>query len=104
MTDEEKFNQLLLQWEYECRYISSSSVRFNFPEYHSIVAMGWKAVPFALFWMPKYATRLTVVMAAITGENPIKAHMLGRSYEITEAWKQWAELNADKIKEKSGLT
>jgi len=83
------FDSLVRQWTTETMFMSSLSEQFRHPAYQSIVAMGYKAVPFLLIEMQERPNHWGHALSAITGANPVATDDEGRLDCVVSAWLDW---------------
>lgn len=89
MIDENKFWDLIRQWEYDTRNTSSANQIFGHTSVASIIRMGQEAIPLVLKAM-KENFHLTFVLHKLTGEWPVKDEYAGNGPKIVECWQKWA--------------
>lgn len=96
MIEENKFWDLIRQWEYDTRHSSSATQILSHPSVHSIIRMGQEVIPLVLKAM-KENWHLTFVLHKLTGEWPVKDEYKGNGPKIIEAWRKWAKKRGYKV-------
>jgi predicted GTPase len=89
MIDENKFWDLIRQWEYDTRHNSSAAQKFGHPSINAVIQMGQEVIPLVLKAM-KDNYHLTFVLHKLTGEWPVKDEYAGNGSKIIECWQKWA--------------
>lgn len=90
MIDENKFWELIRQWEFDTKYLSSSTQILGHPSMTTIIQMGPEAIPLVLRAM-KDNFHLTFILHKLTGEWPVKDEYKGNGPKIIECWRKWAQ-------------
>lgn len=90
MIDENKFWDLIRQWEFDTRNSSSASQILSHPSVAGLIQMGQEVIPLILKAM-KDNFHLTFVLHKLTGEWPVKDEYKGNGPEIVRAWRKWAQ-------------
>lgn len=96
MIDENKFWDLIRQWEYDSKYKSSTSQILSHPSVASVIQMGPEVIPLVLKAM-KENFHLTFILHKLTGEWPVKNEYAGNSAKIIECWRKWAQKHGYRI-------
>ncbi len=89
MIDENKFWDLIRQWEFDTKYSSSATQILGHPSVTAIIQMGQEAIPLVLKAM-KENFHLAFVLYKLTGEWPVRDEYKGNGPKIIEAWRKWA--------------
>jgi len=90
MIDENRFWELIRNWEYQTRFQSSSTVILTHPSLNEIILMGYEAIPLILRAL-KDNWHLSYALHKITGDWPVKKEYAGNGEKITECWLKWAK-------------
>lgn len=90
MIDENKFWDLVRQWEYDMKYKSSATQILSHPSVAGVIQMGPEVIPLVLNAM-KENFHLTFVLHKLTGEWPVKDEYAGNGPKIVECWRKWAK-------------
>lgn len=90
MIDENKFWELVRQWEFDTRLQSSSAQILSHPSVAAITQMGQEVIPLALKVL-KDNWFMAFVLHKVTGEWPVKDEFKGNQAKIIEAWRKWAK-------------
>lgn len=96
MVDENKFWDLIRQWEFDTRNNSSATSSLGHPAVSSIIQMGQEVIPLVLKAM-KDNFHLTFVLHKLTNEWPVKDEYKGNGPEIIRAWRKWAQKHGYQI-------
>jgi hypothetical protein len=90
MIDENKFWDLIRQWEYDTRYVSSASQILGHSSVTAIIQMGQEVIPLVLKAMNENF-HLAFVLHKLTGEWPVKDDYKGNGPMIIKSWRKWAQ-------------
>lgn len=90
MIDENRFWELVRNWEYQTKFYSDSSRILSHPSLNEIILMGHEAIPLILRAL-KDNWFLSFALHKITGEWPVKKEYAGNGVKITECWLDWAQ-------------
>lgn len=90
MIDEDKFWQLVRQWEFDTRLQSSSAQILGHPSVAALIQMGQEVIPLALKAL-KDNWFMAFVLHKVTNEWPVKDEYKGNQTKIIEAWRKWAK-------------
>ena len=90
MIDEEKFWQLVRQWEFDIRHQSSAAQILGHPSVAPIIQMGQEVIPLALKAL-KDNWFMAFVLHKVTGEWPVPDEYKGNQAKIIAAWRKWAK-------------
>ncbi len=85
----ERFRRLTAEWKEQSRYLSNSAQMAMLRPYQRIIGMGWPAVPLILEEMQREPDQWFWALEAITEENPVPPHALGKVGDMTQAWIEW---------------
>jgi hypothetical protein len=96
MIDENKFWELVRQWEYETKYFSSPTQTLSHPSVTAIIQMGQEVIPLAIKAL-KDNWFMAFVLHKLTNEWPVKDEYKGNATKIIEAWRKWAAKHGYKI-------
>jgi hypothetical protein len=89
MIDENKFWELVRQWEYDTKYSSSAAQTLSHPSVTAIIQMGQEAIPLAVKAL-KENWFMAFVLHKLTNEWPVKDEYKGNQSKIIESWRKWA--------------
>jgi hypothetical protein len=85
-----RFQGLATQWKEATRYRSNIHALRNHPVYQELVAQGEPVVPLILAELEREpSVSWITVLAAITGENPVRPELAGRVDAMARAWLDW---------------
>jgi hypothetical protein len=90
MIDENKFWELVRQWEYDTKYSSSAAQTLSHPSVTAIIQMGQEAIPLAVKAL-KENWFMAFVLHKLTNEWPVKDEYKGNQSKIIESWRKWAQ-------------
>ena len=90
MIDENKFWDLVRQWEYDTKYTSSASQILSHSSVAAMIQMGPEAIPLVLKAM-KENFHITYVLHKLTGDWPVRDEYAGNGPKIIECWRKWAK-------------
>jgi hypothetical protein len=90
MIDEDKFWQLVRQWEFDTKFQSSSSQILSHPSVAAIIQMGQEVIPLAVKAL-KDNWFMAFVLHKVTGDWPVKDECAGNAPKIIESWRKWAK-------------
>jgi len=90
MIDENKYWDLVRQWEFDTRNTSSAAQILGHPSVAGLIQMGQEIIPMVLKTM-KDNYHFTFVLHKLTGEWPVKDEYKGNGPKIIEAWRKWAK-------------
>ncbi len=90
MIDENKFWDLVRQWEYDTKYASSATQVLSHSSVAALIQMGQEAIPLVLNAM-KENYHLTYVLHKLTGDWPVRDEYAGNGPKIIESWRKWAK-------------
>jgi hypothetical protein len=96
MIDENKFWDLVRQWEYDTKYISSADRILSHSSVAALIQMGPEAIPLILKAM-KENYHLTYVLHKLTGDWPVRDEYAGNGPKIIESWRKWAKKHGYQI-------
>lgn len=96
MIDENKFWDLVRQWEYDTRYAPSAAQILGHASVAAMIQMGPEVIPLVLKAM-KDNFHLAFVMHKLTGEWPVKDEHKGNAPAIISAWRNWANRHGYKV-------
>lgn len=96
MIDENKFWELMRQWEFDTRLDSSSTKILSHPSVTAIIQMGQEAIPLALKALPDNWF-VAFILHKLTNEWPVRDEWKGNSRKIIEAWRKWAQKHGYKV-------
>jgi hypothetical protein len=87
---EQRFHQLASQWAELTAYRSNIGGLRRHPVYLELVALGAPVVPLILGELErKPSASWFGLLVAITGENPVPAHLAGHVEAMAGAWLEW---------------
>lgn len=89
---EQKFRELVAQWEEGIRCYPSNRDKTEHPAYREIVGMGKDAIPHLLRLVedtPRH--EFMAALHEITGENPVREADAGNLRQMASAWIRWGE-------------
>lgn len=89
MINEEKFWQLMRQWEFDAKYQSSPAQVFRHPSVAALIQMGQEVIPLALKAL-KDNWYVAFVLHKVTNDWPVNDEHKGNSAKIIEGWRKWA--------------
>lgn len=89
MIDENKFWDLVRQWEYDTRNISSANQILGHSSVGQIIQMGQEVIPLVLKAMGENY-HFTFILHKLTGEWPVKEEFKGNGPRIINCWRKWA--------------
>ena len=85
-----RFQGLSTQWDAATRYRSNTHTLRNHPVYQELIALGEPIVPLILEELERESNvSWFIVLAAITGENPVRPALAGRVDAMARAWLDW---------------
>jgi hypothetical protein len=85
-----RFQGLATQWGVATRYRSNTHALRDHPVYRELVGLGEPAVPLILAELKREPNvSWFLVLAAITGEDPIPPALAGRVDAMARAWLDW---------------
>ncbi len=96
MIDENKFWELVRNWEYQTRFQSSATAILSHPALSEIIQMGPEAIPLILKAL-KDNWFLSFALHKITNEWPVKDEYAGNGEKIIECWQKWARKHGYQI-------
>ncbi len=96
MIDENKFWDLVRQWEYDTKYLSSADRILNHASVVALIQMGPEAIPLVLKAM-KENYHLTYILHKLTGDWPVRDEYAGNGPKIIECWRKWAKKHGYQI-------
>ena len=85
-----RFQGLATQWKAAIRYRSNTRSLRNHPVYQELVALGEPVVPLILAELERESSVSWIIMlAAITGEDPVPPALAGQVEAMAGAWLDW---------------
>jgi hypothetical protein len=85
-----RFRALVNQWNAATRYRSNVNALCGHPVYQELIGLGEPAIPLILAEVEREpSVAWFIVLAAITGEDPIPPALAGRVDAMAEAWLDW---------------
>ena len=90
MIDENKFWDLVRQWEYDTRNISSANQILGHSSVGQIIQMGQEVIPLVLKAMGENF-HFTFILHKLTGEWPVREEFKGNGPRIINCWRKWAK-------------
>lgn len=86
-----RFEKLAREWVDGTEFFSSSSAMMQHPAYAEMLSMGKEIVPLVLDWYENGAEHghWCLLLADLTGENPVSPKDAGRMVSVRRAWLVW---------------
>jgi hypothetical protein len=86
---DQKFAALAREWKTDSQFTSSPNQIFLLPSYQKIIALGPHAIPFILRDLDREPNHWFWALAALTGENPVRAEHAANVRAMRDAWLAW---------------
>lgn len=86
---DERFAELVSQWQERVGHLSSITQRVADPAYLDIIALGPDAVPLLLKELQRNPNHWFPALRALTKADPVKPEQRGKIKEMAGAWISW---------------